>query len=389
MNTVIKEIEEVDEAFLAANRLVVLYSGGLDGTYLLYHIHRVRPSAEVVVLSCDLGGGVDTNRARMICANLPFEHIVLDRTAAFVRDYAFPSISAQACYGGTHPISASLSRPLLARTAFDEATRRDCSVILHTADATQNSLRRFNQTLADLGFRGHYGSPFSARPPHRREKRWTLAEAGIIDDGASIFSTDVNIWCREFEAAGLDDPEKIEIPESLFHWTRYRGTDPVEVEVSFEAGTPVALDGVETDGVSLLSRLNDVVGQFGLGRFIGLEEIANGQKVQEVREMPAAMLLMDAYRRLEQATHPASCIREKMHIEQLWVQEAVEGRWLSPLREASQSFISTIAASVSGSVRYLLSENRILLRGLTADAPRYVRDRSQIRLPTAQDHTAR
>ncbi len=375
-----KELEEIDEGFLATSRLMILYSGGLDGTYLLHHIHRVRPSAEVIVLSCDLGGGADINRARMICERLPFEHIVLDQTATFVRDYVFPSIAAQACYGGTHPISASLSRPLLARTAFDEATRRGCSVILHTADATQNSLRRFNRTLADLGFNGRYGSPFSARPPHRKEKRWTLAEVGIIDDGASIFSTDVNIWCREFEAAGLDDPENIEIPESLFHWTRYRSADPVEVEVTFEAGIPVALDGVERDGISLISRLNDVVGQFGLGRFIGLEEIANGQKVQEVREMPAAMLLMDAYRRLEQAIHPASCIREKMHVEQLWVQEAVEGRWLSPLREASQSFISTLASSVSGRVRYLLSENRILLRGLTADSPLYVRDRSQIRL---------
>ncbi len=380
MNTVIKELEEIDEGFLATNQLVILYSGGLDGTYLLHHIHRIRPNAEVIVLSCDLGGGADTNRARMICERLPFEHIVLDQTATFVRDYVFPSIAAQACYGGTHPISASLSRPLLARTAFDEATRRGCSVILHTADATQNSLRRFNRTLADLGFNGRYGSPFSARHPHRKEKRWTLAEVGIIDDGASIFSTDVNIWCREFEAAGLDDPENIEIPESLFHWTRYRSADPMEVEVTFEAGIPVALDSVERDGISLISRLNDVVGQFALGRFIGLEEIANGQKVQEVREMPAAMLLMDAYRRLEQAVHPASYIREKMHVEQLWVQEAVEGRWLSPLREASQSFISTLASSVSGRVRYLLSENRILLRGLTADSPLYVRDRSQIRL---------
>ncbi len=370
----------MDRTFLQAHRVVCLFSGGLDGTYLFQHIHTVWPSATVLALTVDLGGG-EASRARRVCERFGFEHLVVDRTNEFLTGYVFPAIAAQAVYLGTHPISASLSRPLMAQVATALARERGYDAVLHTADGTQNSLRRFNQTIAALRFEGSYGSPYATDAPSREKKMQAIADDKLIElvcSESSLYSTDVNIWCREFEADGLEFPKNIDVPESLYKWTRPQATEPVEAEVSFDRGVPVGLDGVLLPPVQLVRRLNALMGSYGVGRYVGLEEIANGTKVQEVRETPAAHLLLDAYRRLEQASVDAATLREKTHIEQLWVHEAVEGRWLGPLRIAAQAFIASVARTVSGRVRYRVSPSGLTPRAVIADNPRYVRDRAEI-----------
>lgn len=380
MSTLVTSLVDIDSRFLQTRRIVCLFSGGLDGTFLLHHIHASMPGANVLALTVDLGGGEGAGAAK-VCDVLGFEHVVVDQTHEFLTDYAFPAIAAQAVYLGTHPISASLSRPLMAQVAVSVARARGYDAVLHTADGTQNSLRRFNQTLAALRFEGSYGSPYVTGAPSREKKMRALAEAGLagfVRAEPALYSTDVNIWCREFEADGLDDPENIDVPESLYEWTTPWATDPVEVEVGFEAGVPVTLDGEKLAPASLVRALNCTVGSFGVGRYIGLEELANGTKVQEVREMPAAHLLLDAYRRLEQASVAAATLREKMHMEQIWVHEAVEGRWLGLLRTSAQAFVASVAATVSGRVRYRVGRGGLTPRAVVADSPRYVRDRAEI-----------
>ena len=380
MSTLVTSLADIDRQFLRRRRIVCLFSGGLDGTYLLHHIHNTSPTATVLALTVDLGGG-EASSAKRVCERLGFEHLVVDQTDEFLTGYAFPAIAAQAVYLGTHPISASLSRPLMAQVATTVARKRGYDAVLHTADGTQNSLRRFNQTFAALGFDGSYGSPYVSDAPSREKKMLELADGGLVGlvrAEPALYSTDVNIWCREFEADGLDDPERIEVPESLYEWTRPRATEPVEVAVRFDAGVPVGLNGAPLPPAALVRTLNELVGSFGIGRYIGLEEIANGTKVQEVREMPAAHLLLDAYRRIEQASVDAATLREKMHLEQVWVHEAVEGRWLGQLRTAAQAFVASVACTVSGQVRYRVSGSGLTLRAVVADNPRYVRDRAEI-----------
>lgn len=391
MSGLVVSLADIDERFLRGNRVICLFSGGLDGTYLLHHMKSVLPSADVLALTIELGGG-EVARARRVCERLGFEHLVLDRTDEFLTDYAFPAIAAQAVYLGTHPISASLTRPLMARVAAEVAEERAYDAVLHTADSTQNSLRRFNQTFAALRFHGSYGSPFVVDAPSREKKMRELADRGLVElverarpesvlHGTDLYSTDVNLWCREFEADGLDDPECIDVPEALYAWTTPTVTAAVEVEVGFREGLPRTLDGEELPPAELVRSLNTLVGARGIGRYIGLEEIANGRKVQEVREMPAAHLLLDAYRRLEQATVEAATLREKIHLEQIWVHEAVEGRWLGSLRTAAQAFIASVAQTVSGQVRYRVSGAGLTPRAVIARNPRYVRDRVEIPLP--------
>jgi argininosuccinate synthase len=386
MSKLVVSLADIDERFLQENRVICLFSGGLDGTYLLHHIASVLPSARVLALTIELGGG-DGVRAERVCRELGIEHEVLNLTREFLADYAFPAIAAQAVYLGTHPISASLTRPLMAQAAAAVAREREYDAVLHTADGTQNSLRRFNQTFAALKFAGSYGSPFVVDAPSREKKLLKLADAGLAGvvvrarPESVLYSTDVNLWCREFEAAGLDDPEQIDVPDSLYEWTVPTDPQPIVVEVGFERGVPVALDGRPCEPDVLVRELNACVGARGIGRYIGLEEIASGRKVQEVREMPAAHLLLDAYRRLEQSSVNAATMREKVHLEQVWVHEAVEGRWLGPLREAAQAFISSVAQAVSGRVRYKVSAAGLTPRAVIAQEPLYVRDRVEIPEP--------
>jgi argininosuccinate synthase len=137
----------------------------------------------------------------------------------------------------------------------------------------------------------------------------------------------------------------------------------------------VELNGTALAPVELIARLNRQAGAFGIGRFCGLEHLDQGEKVLEVREAPAAHVLMDAYRHLETATLDAELLREKMHMEQVWVREAIEGRWFSALRAAADGFIEQCVAGVSGTVRYRLRDSAADVCAIQADAPIYLTDR--------------
>jgi argininosuccinate synthase len=369
------DIESLDRA----STCVCLYSGGLDGTYLLYRLSLLK-FHEVVALRVGLGGDPLPEIAKDICHRLNVRLETVERQELFARNYVLPAIRAQARYLGGHPICASLSRPLLATAAVELAKEVNSpTCIIHSSDSSQNSLRRFNGALRGLEYPGPYGSPYDCGTISRAEKRAALERAGIKGFMERVYSGDSNLWGREFEAAGLDDPEQVMVPEELYQWTRtVTQPEPVTVTISFEAGAPTHLDRLSLDLVGLIRKLNSVAGTFGLGRFIGLEEISGGAKVQEVREMPAAELLLDAYRRLETACLPAETIRAKMDQEQLWVREAVEGRWYGVLREAAEAFVQTTALNVSGRISYSLSKLAAQPVSIISFKPLYIRDRDTI-----------
>ncbi|MFN0012144.1 MAG: argininosuccinate synthase-related protein [Phycisphaerales bacterium] len=372
----IDSLESLATAIHSGVRPLLLFSGGLDGAYLLSTLR----THGIIALTVGLGGDAPIESAKAACSAFGIRHIHIDARARFAVDFVGPAISAQAAYAGGHPICASLSRPLLAQIATEVAGQCDpiCNAIIHTSNPSQNSLRRFNGALRDLGFPGVFGSPFACSHVSRADKCRALAKAGLPEFVTRAVSMDVNLWGREFEFGVLDDPENVTVPPHLYLWTRgpHVSPKPVRLRVTIQRGVPVAIDNAPLELVELVDRLNVLVGGYGLGRYIGLEELASGAKVQEVREMPAAFCLFDAYKRLESATVPYSCIREKMHMEQIWVQEAVEGRWFGPLRMAAEAFIASVRDAVTGIVEYELSPGAMTPRSVVARTPLYVRDRS-------------
>ncbi|TCO61898.1 argininosuccinate synthase [Actinocrispum wychmicini] len=355
--------------------MVALYSGGLDSSYLL-KLLREAGVREVVALVVDVGDdlGVDSLASR--AGRLGADLAVVDAREQFADEFVAPAIQAGAHYLAGYPISSSLSRPLIALKAMEVATECGATAIVHSAHPSQNTLRRINTSLDILGFPGMFGTPFELTPVSRSREAAELAAVGVDELADRTISVDSNLWCREFESGVLEDPERFEIPERLYEWTR--PGQPVaqdSTEIRYEGGVPVQVDGRPLGLVELIAEVNRLAGAHGLGRYVGLEHLSTGAKVLEAREMPAAHVLLAGFAHLLSATVDAETIREKLHLDQLWVREAVEGRWFGRLRVAAQEFISSVSAGVSGTVRMKLTGGQASPVSIRARAPLYLRDR--------------
>lgn len=363
------------EALLERSRPVVtLFSGGLDSSYLLLRLREIGLQ-DVHAVSVDIGEDESTSYKRDVADALGVKLYVLDRRREFAEEYVLPAIAAQAVYLGVHPVSSTLSRPLIARAALEVADGLGAQAIIHTANRSQNTLRRLNGAFGLLGYDGLYGSPYDLDPIDRSDKHQALQEAGVDLLLGRAVSGDSNLWCREFESGILDDPEDHVVPESLYRWSAASVDRTPRIEVTFKAGRPVAVDGRSMPLTELVAELNRRVGAFGIGRYSGLEHLDHGEKVLEIREMPAAWLLLRSYRHIETACLGADLILEKMHMEQVWTREALEGRWFGELRSAAQQFIDSCAAQTTGSVVWELRNGTAETRAISAPRPRYLRDR--------------
>ncbi|MFJ6392824.1 argininosuccinate synthase-related protein [Streptomyces sp. NPDC091972] len=371
----VRSFRDIADLRLVDQPVVTLFSGGLDSTYLL---HRLRHSGarNIHAVSVDLGGEEAWPEVASIADRLGVAWHLIDARSDFVESFVRPAIAAQAVYLDTHPISSSLSRPLIAQVVLDVAREVDAAAVLHTANRSQNTLRRLNGAFHYLGFEGQYGSPYDLTPVDRDQKIKELSVVGLDEMSRRIVSGDNNLWCREFESGIIDNPEHHVVPTSLYRWTRAdEPSGPRMLDIGFKAGVPVSVNGVDLPLSGVIATLNTDVGRYGIGRYSGLEHLADDVKVLEVREMPAAAILLRSYRHIESAVTGAEEMREKMHLEQLWVREALEGRWFGALRHACQSFIDVFASKVTGSVRWNLSYGRAETVSITADNPLYVQNR--------------
>jgi argininosuccinate synthase len=372
---IIRSFADLDAMQGRVNHVLTLFSGGLDSSYVLKELaHR---ALRVTALSVDVGEGCQLQDLQEITGFFGAELKVVDAKEMFALEAVAPAICAQARYLGIYPVSSSLSRPILAKIAVKVARELGCDAIVHTANQSQNSLRRLNGAIGQLGFEGCYGTPYERSVLTRDEKIEALRLLGLTRFQARGISGDANLWCREFESGSLDNPEGFWVPPSLFEWTRSRDCDipNQELLIEFHQGYPVAVNGQKMELVPLIAHLNDVVGAFQIGRYSGLEHLAGGEKVLEVREAPAAAVLMDAYRQLETAVLGAELLREKVSLEQLWTREAVEGRWFGPLRLCADAFIRRASENVTGTVTYQLRHGAMDICAIRASHPLYLTDR--------------
>jgi argininosuccinate synthase len=382
----VRSFNDLDVIAQHSAHILTLFSGGLDSTYVLKEL--AQRHCRVTALAVDVGDGIDQDDLRSITAKFGANLEIVDAKEEFIATAVLPAIRAQARYLGNYPISSSLSRPLLALTALRVARRLGCTTLIHTANQSQNSLRRLNGAIEQLEFDGWYGSPYEFSAMSREEKIASLSISGLQRFQARGVSGDANLWVREFESGTLDNPEEFCVPEALFEWTATRNKPQrSDLSVTFEAGKPVALNSYMMPMQELIAEINYQAGAFGIGRYCGLEHLDQGEKVLEVREAPAATVLMDAYRHLETATIDYEVLREKSHQEQLWVREAIEGRWFGRLRESADMFIHATSQYVSGTVRYQLRAGAADVCSIRANAPMYLKDRDAWEKVAARDRS--
>lgn len=377
MQNLIRSFSELEALQLVPTTPVVTrFSGGLDSTYLLFRLRKLG-LINIHAVSVDVGGIESHAGKSQIAEALGVTLHSVDAKSEFVSDYVAPAIRAHAVYLDTHPISSSLSRPLIAKTALAVANSLDSGVILHTANRSQNTLRRLNGSLSSLHFGGSYGSPYDLEPVDRETKVDELSAYGLDQMAKRVVSGDSNLWCREYESGFLDDPENHVMEQNLYTWTEPTGRNLTDetIRIGFEHGLPISINEKTLSLEDIIEKLNVQVGRFGYGRYSGLEHLDNGQKVFELREMPAAWILLKTARHLETATLSAPLIREKMIVEQAWVTEALEGRWFGPARVAAQAFVDACSDRVDGVVAWNVSERSVDTVSISASRPLYIRSR--------------
>jgi argininosuccinate synthase len=284
--------------------------------------------------------------------------ITRDVREIFLRDFAFPALRAGAVYENHYPLATALARPLIAALLVQVAREEGATAVAHGCTGKGNDQVRFDVSINAL-------APDLRIVAPARETSWTRDEAieiaekhGIPIEAkkASPYSTDENLWGRSIEAGVLEDPWT-RPPEDVFQWTRSikRAPDtPAEVEIEFERGTPVALDGERLDPVTLVTRLNTLAGEHGVGRVDMVENRLVGMKTRGVYETPGGTVLMAAHRDLEAITVERDCAHFKLSVAHRYAELIYYGQWFSPLRQALDAFVAATQRTVTGTVRVRL-----------------------------------
>lgn len=358
-------LDNLTDIRTTVKRCIVLYSGGLDSSYFLWWARH--QGIDVLALHIHLGPGEINPEVADTATQLGAELHAYDRTDRFVNHYVAPAIQAHALYQNQFPVCSSLSRPLMAAEAVRLAADADVNCIVHTSTFVQNSATRFNVSLRALAPHLMIGNPFIREPIARQHKLAQLQAAGV-PTRSSVYSIDENLWGRVIECGELDDPG-CPIPEHVFLRTCHAVDAPrtsCDVTLRFEAGLPVALDGVSLPLRELVVRLNDLGGTYGVGRFNGLEDTPLGLKNHEVREAPAAAAIFTARAALERAVLTQREARVKSQMDYEWTELVTNGGWYTPLKEALEACILRLSRYVSGDVVLQYAPGHVFVRATRA-----------------------
>jgi argininosuccinate synthase len=349
-------------------RVVLAYSGGLDTSVILrWLIETYR--CEVVAYCADLGQGEELIpiRDKAMKTGAVGVHIV-DLRETFVRDFLFPMLRANALYEGSYLLGTSIARPLIAQAQVDIALKEGADAVAHGATGKGNDQVRFELTYAALAPQLRVIAPWREWDLNSRTALIEFARQHDIPVPVTAerpYSTDRNLFHISYEGGILEDPWA-EPPDKMFQLTQSPEAAPdvpVYVEVDFERGDPAAVDGRPRGPVDLLSHLNRVGGEHGIGRVDLVENRFVGMKSRGVYETPGGTILHVARRALESLTLD----REVLHLRDSLIPRYAEmiyyGFWFAPERRALQSFMDECQHDVTGTVRLKLYKGNVSVAG--------------------------
>jgi argininosuccinate synthase len=349
-------------------RVVLAYSGGLDTSVILrWLIETYR--CEVVAYCADLGQGEELIpiRDKAMKTGAAGVHIV-DLRETFVRDFVFPMLRANAVYEGSYLLGTSIARPLIAQAQVDVALQTGADAVAHGATGKGNDQVRFELTYAALAPHLRVIAPWREWELNSRSSLIEFARRHDIPVPVTAerpYSTDRNLFHISYEGGILEDPWS-EPPEKMFLLTQSPEAAPdvpVSIEVEFEGGDPVAVDGRRRGPVDLLTHLNRVGGEHAVGRVDLVENRYVGMKSRGVYETPGGTILHVARRALESLTLD----RELLHLRDSLVPRYAEmiycGYWFAPERRALQGFMDECAQDVTGTVRLKLYKGNVTVTG--------------------------
>jgi len=329
--------------------VALAFSGGLDTTVCVPLLKEEYGYDDVIGVTVDVGQpDYEFDEAEETAEALGLEHYVVDATEEFA-DLCLDAVKANADYQG-YPLGTALARPVIAEAIADVAEEQGCTALAHGCTGKGNDQLRFEAVWRDTDM--DVIAPIRELGLTREWENEYAAEKGLpVEGGAGgRYSIDTNLWSRSIEGSELEDPATIP-DDDIYLWTENpSGKDAELVEITFEDGTAVAVDGEELGSVELIEALNERAGAHGIGRTDMMEDRMLGLKVRENYEHPAATVLLTAHEALEGLVLTAEERQFKTAIDQRWSEKAYEGLIDAPLMNALEGFIDETQSRVTGTV---------------------------------------
>ena len=377
-----------------AKKVVLAYSGGVDTSVCIPYLKQEWGVDEVITFAADLGQGDELEPIRLKALDAgASQSLVGDLIQPFIEEFAFPAIRANALYEGRYPLSTALARPLIARRLVEVAREVGADAVAHGCTGKGNDQVRFDVAIAALAPDLKVLTPAREWGMSREETIAYGERCGIPAPVSkkSPYSIDLNLLGRSVEAGPLEDP-MVAPPEEVFAMSVSVDAAPSqaqEIEIGFEAGNPVSIDGVRLAPVELIREANRLAGMHGIGRLDMIENRVVGIKSREIYETPGLLLLIQAHQELESLTLAADVLRTKRQLEMQWADLVYQGLWYGPLKEALDGFMDRTQTHVNGMVRLRLHKGNAIVTGRrSSDSSLYVPEMASYGSDDQFDHRA-
>ncbi len=350
-----------------AEKLVLAYSGGLDTSVAVRWLQE-EYGYDVIAVTIDVGNEKDFTLIKEKAIKVgAIKSLVIDAREEFVNDYIFPALKANALYEECYPLATALARPLIAKILVDIARAEGAKAIAHGCTGKGNDQVRFDVGVNSLAPDLKIVAPAREWGMTREELIQYAAKYGIPlpITSKSPYSIDENLWGKSTECGVLEDPWN-EPPDDAYVRAKAIKDTPDEaefIEISFEKGLPVSVNGNKMDGISMIKFLNELGGEYGVGRIDMVENRLVGIKSRETYEAPAANILIAAHKSLETLALSKNQYRFKQIVSHEFSNLVYEGLWFSGHREDLSAYIESTQRFVTGDVRLKLHKGNCIVVG--------------------------
>lgn len=355
------------EPYKKYKKILLLYSGGLDTSFLLKYFTS-ELGIEVNTISFDLGGCEnETNTIEQRALSLGSKkHFNIQAEKIFVEEYCSLAIKANALFRNRHPLSSSLSRPLMSKLAVEIATENNCDGIMHGSNGWQNNSARFDTSILCLS-NIKIIEPVMENNLSREFEYQYLKNKNIEIDKKedNLLSSDNNIWGREIEDGILEEMYS-EPNDNIYKITTDTNNTPNipdYYELEYKNGLPIKLNGLELPLLDIVKHLNYFGGKHGVGRHDALEDKIIGYKMREIHESPAATILIYAHQELEHLILSQRTLKLKNIIDAEWIELACFGLWYHPARKQTEAYIEKTNELINGTIRIKLYKSNFQIVG--------------------------
>ena len=359
---------------MAKEKVVLAFSGGLDTSVCVRYL-QILHKVDVITLTVDCGQNEDFEAVQLKAKTIgALKHVYIDAREDFATEYVIPSIKANGLYQGKYPLATALARPLIAAKATELAAKEGATAIAHGCTGKGNDQIRFDVTIRALNPNLKIIAPIRDMNLTRDIEVKFAKEQNIpVSDEAKKYSIDFNLWGRAIEGGNIEDAY-FEPPEDAFQFIKFNNTDVGYMEIEFNNGIPISVDGNQMQIRDLIHYVNNKAGYYGVGITDHIEDRVIGIKSREIYEAPAAISILESHKDLEKLVLTKHELRFKQIVDEQWSWLVYSGLWQDPLRSDLDRFIDATQKRVSGKVKLKMHNGSLRVVGRESKHSLYKND---------------